>query len=85
MRTIIDKLIEEGIAQNQFQASHIANGLKLYMLRTDEERIVRAKLYRDWRNSKAFNDTKSCYEMAIKGEKAPPALIEEAKHKKDEE
>ena len=80
MTTIIDKLISEGIAKNQFQAMHIANGLKLYELRTDDERIARAKLYRDWRNSKAYKDTKACYDKAIQGEPAPAALLDEALH-----
>lgn len=85
--TITDLLKANGIASNDFQASHIANGLKLWECETDEERLERARLYRDWRNSQYFkkSDTKSCYEKAIAGEKVPQQpLLKEALHSNTE-
>lgn len=43
---VIEQMIDDNIAQNPFQAAHIANGLKLAALDTDEKRIARYKLYR---------------------------------------
>jgi len=79
---IVEQLVAEGIAQNNWQAANIANGLELMKCKNDEERMERARLYRDWRNSQAFpkSDTKSCFEKAIKGEPAPIAMFEEAVH-----
>lgn len=78
----VELLIKDGIAFNQFQAAHLANGLKLYELNTEEEMLKRARLYRDWRNSKIFGkDTKACYEKAIAGEPLPQQpLFDEALH-----
>ena len=69
---IIELLKENKLADNDFRASAIANGCKLYELRTDEERLARARLYRDWRVSQIFgNKTAPCFEKAIKGEAVP--------------
>jgi hypothetical protein len=73
--SIQEHLIELGIAQNVFQATHIANGLKLYELKTVEEQVARARLYREWRW--AGEKTKASYEHAIRGDKAPERLITE--------
>jgi hypothetical protein len=69
----IEMLIQDGIAKNQFQAAHIANGLKFGECKTSDEMLARARLYRDWRVSQIFpkSDTKSCYEKAIAGEAVP--------------
>jgi hypothetical protein len=83
MTNIIELIINDKIADNIFRATHIANGLELIKLKTDEEKLARARLYRDWRNSQIFkkDDTKSCYEKAIKGEAVPQkVLIPEALH-----
>lgn len=83
MSNVIELLIKEKIADNNFRAMHIANGLNLAELKTDEEKLDRARLYRDWRNSKIFpsKDTASCFAKAIKGEAVPQlALIPEALH-----
>lgn len=84
---IIEKLIEEKIADNGFRAAAIANGLNLVELPDDEARLSRARLYRDWRNSKIYGkNTAPCFEMAIKGEPVPQqALIPEALHTKIQE
>jgi len=72
MKNIIDVLIEEKIADNVFRASHIANGCRLFDLKTDVEKIARARLYRDWRNSGIFGkQTQPCYNKAIAGEAVP--------------
>lgn len=70
---IIEMMQEDKIAQNPFQASHIANGLKLADLKTDEERRARYLLYREWRN--AGEPSKVAYRNAIDG-KVPMVLIE---------
>jgi hypothetical protein len=71
---INELLISNGIAKNGFQASHIANGLKLWQLKTDEERLERAKLYRRWRPVTETKKSKrdelpswQAYELAIAG------------------
>jgi hypothetical protein len=70
---VVEMLINDKIASNPFQAAHIANGLKLGECKTDEERLTRARLYRDWRVSQIFpkSDTASCYAKAIAGEAVP--------------
>ena len=68
---VIEMLINEGIAKNGFQAAHIANGLKLAGL-PEAEQLKRARLYRDWRNTKIYGkETAPCYEKAIAGEAVP--------------
>ena len=72
--TIIEWIIEQKFAKNIFQASHIANGLKLTELHGNlEAQQERVKLYRAWRDSQTFpkSDTASCYAKAIAGEKVP--------------
>ena len=69
---IIELLKAHKLADNDFRASAIANGCKLYELKTDEERLTRARLYRDWRNSQIFGTkTAPCFEKAIAGEAVP--------------
>jgi hypothetical protein len=46
---IIEWIVENKIAQNTFQASAIANGLKLVDLKDIEEQKARVMLYRKWR------------------------------------
>jgi hypothetical protein len=59
-------------ADNDFRAAAIATGCKLWELKTEGEKIARVRLYRDWRVSKIYGkDTKSCFEMACKGEAVP--------------
>jgi uncharacterized protein YhdP len=62
---IVEKMIDDKIAQNPWQAAHIANGLKLAECKTDEERVKRYKLYRKWRN--AGEPSKVAYQNAIDG------------------
>lgn len=48
---ITDALIAAKIARNAYHAAAIANGLHLADLRTDDERMARARLYRAWRDA----------------------------------
>lgn len=75
---IIEQIINDGIAKNPFQASHIANGLKLYQLKTDAERLSRCRLYRDWRN--AGEKSVTAYTKAIAGEQPPAAMFADVLH-----
>lgn len=69
---IIQKMIDDKIASNPFQASHIANGLKLYELKNDAEKIERYKLYRKWRD--AGESSKVAYANAIAGKQLTDLL-----------
>lgn len=78
---IIEWIVAEKYAKNEFAASHIANGLKLSELHGDlEAQQARVKLYRAWRDSQVFGkDTAACYAKAIAGERVPElALLAEA-------
>ena len=68
--SIIDQMQEDKIAQNPFQAVHIANGLKLYELKTMTEQVARYKLYRRWRD--AGESPKVGKEPIIELTKDPP-------------
>jgi hypothetical protein len=48
MREIMDWMIADGLAKNDFQASAIVNGLKLWEL-PEHEQKPRVMLYRKWR------------------------------------
>lgn len=77
MTNVIELLKAAKIADNDFQASHIANGLKLAELHTDEAMIERATLYRKWRpRTDKKNDlpTWQAYQLAIAG--IDPADVE---------
>ena len=62
---VIEQMITDKIAKNVFQATHIANGLKLYELADDAAKIERYKLYRKWRD--AGEISKIAYAKAIEG------------------
>lgn len=82
---IIEWIISEGYADNEFRSAHIANGLRLTELHGDmDAQQARVKLYRDWRNSKVYGTkTAPCYEKAIAGKAAPVPLMPEALHSHD--
>ena len=69
---VVQMILLDNIAKNQFQAAHIATGLKLWELDSDEKKRKRYKLYREWRN--AGEPSKVAYGNAIAG-KEPMALI----------
>jgi hypothetical protein len=78
---IIEKIIADGIAKNVFQATHIANGLKLVEMKTDDERLARCRLYRDWRN--AGEKSATAYAKAIAGEAVPAPMFAEMLHSEE--
>ncbi len=66
MIEIMNWMITEKIARNDFNASAIVNGLELYKLNDDETMKARVRLYRDWRN--AGEPSKVAFQHAIKGD-----------------
>jgi len=66
MKNIMDWMITEKIAKNDFNAAAIVNGLKLHEVADDEARKSRVKLYRDWRN--AGEPSKVAFQHAINGD-----------------
>lgn len=63
-------MMKEGIATTSFQASAIANGLKLWTLNTTEEKKARILLYRKWRpktDKKNQLPTYQAFDLAIAG------------------
>jgi len=78
--SIIDDMISDKIAQNRFQAAHIANGLKLADLKDPNDQRDRYLLYREWRN--AGEPSKVAYQNAIDG-KIPMVLIEKEEETDD--
>ncbi len=76
MKDLMNWMITERIAKNDFNASAIVNGLELYKLSTDDERKARVRLYRDWRN--AGEKSKIAFEHAIKGDVIQALPIEGA-------
>lgn len=74
---IVKLLMDAKIANNEFRAGHIIKGCRLAELDTDEARLARARLYREWRNSQIFSgNTAPCFEMAVKGEAVPMKRME---------
>ena len=68
--TITEAIKAAGYATNDFQAAHIANGLRLYELPTEAEQLERVALYRRWRpksDKKDMLPTYQAYDLAIAG------------------
>lgn len=68
--TDTELLITNGIADNQYSAGHIATGLKLWELKTDDEKLERARIYRLWRPATEKKKSKliptyQAYQLAI--------------------
>lgn len=72
-QTMIAMIVNDGIAGNIFQAGHIVQGLKLSELPDDDARMMRARLYREWR--RAGENRSAAFTRAIHGETAPQRLI----------
>lgn len=70
MKNIYDWMKENKLAKNDFNASAIVNGLRLWEVSDDEEKKKRVLLYRDWRN--AGEKSAVAFEKAIKGEPVLP-------------
>ncbi len=83
--TIIDQIISAKIARNAFHAAAIANGLRLWELDSDAERMKRVRLYRAWRDAGEIPAV--AFANALSDRRAPdplpgmPALIGQAAEK----
>lgn len=64
-QTLINRIIKEGLAENFYSATHIAEGLHLAQLKTEEEQMERVKRYRVLR--KAGFKPKEAYGLVIRG------------------
>ena len=62
---IVERIVSEGLAENSFAAQHIAEGLHLAQLKTEEEQMERVKRYRVLRQ--AGFKSKEAYRLAIQG------------------
>ena len=47
---IVERIVSEGLAENGYAAKHIAEGLHLAQLKTEEEQMARVKAYRALRD-----------------------------------
>lgn len=69
-------LMAERICNNGFRAEAIIKGCKLMELKTVDEQLTRARLYRDWRISKIYGkQTAPCFQKAIAGEAVPQQAL----------
>lgn len=71
---IVEWIVSEKLAQNNFAAAHIANGLKLAGLDVDEQKR-RVEQYRKWRRASKDSPSK-CYRYVIDGLEPPAEMFE---------
>lgn len=65
---IIQRIVAEGLAENVYSATHIANGLELAAMADDEARMERVRLYRRHRpRGSKHVKTIDAYREAIAG------------------
>jgi hypothetical protein len=57
-------MVENGLAENEFSASHIWEGLTLWSFDSDKQMEL-VKRYREWR--KISRNTKLCYSYTLAG------------------
>lgn len=70
IHAIVFWMIENKLAENNFSASHLATGLKLWELPTEDAMKARVKLYRRWRpktDKKNMLPTYQAFDLAIAG------------------
>lgn len=67
--TLVEQLIAEHIAKNEFHAANMLNVLKCAELKTDEERLARCRRYHAWKN--AGENKPAARLRAIEGEEVP--------------
>lgn len=70
---IIEWIVSEKLAQNNFAAAHIANGLKLAG-KSEEEQKRLVNNYRKWRRASKDSPAK-CYEYVLEGKEPPEELL----------
>lgn len=78
MLPLIIWMVDEKLAENNFAASHIATGLRLWELPTEDAQKARVLLYRKWRpktDKKNMLPTAQAYDLAIAG--IDPADVQE--------
>lgn len=73
-QNIIQWIVDEKLAQNNFAAAHVANGLKLAGMPEDEQKR-RVMEYRKWRRATKDAPAK-CYQYVLEGKEPPVELIE---------
>ncbi len=69
MDSIILWMIEKGLAKNNFNASSIVNGLRLWELKSENEQKDCVRLYRLWRGTDKKNQlpTSQAFDLARAG------------------
>jgi len=70
MKSLMDWMVAEKLAQNEFAASKIATGLKLWGLDNEGAQKARVRLYRKWRpksDRKNMLPTYQAFDLAIAG------------------
>lgn len=70
---IVQWMVDEKLASNNFAAAHIANGLKLAGC-SEEEQKRRIEQYRLWRRASKDSPAK-CYEYVLEGKEPPQELF----------
>ena len=71
---IIEWIVSEKLATNNFAAAHVANGLKLAGLPEDEQKR-RVMEYRKWRRATKDSPAR-CYQYVLEGKEPPAELME---------
>lgn len=70
MLPIINWMVDAKLAENNFSASHIVTGLRLWELPDEDAMKARVLLYRKWRpktDKKNMLPTNQAYDLAIAG------------------
>ena len=71
MKTIIQIMLEEKLADNNFHAANMLNVLQCQNLKTDEERLARCRLYKAW---KLAGENKPAARLSAIAGKAVPVV-----------
>lgn len=66
---IVEVIVDEKIADNNFHAANMLNVLECGKLANDEERLARCRLYKEWKQ--AGENKKAARLKAIAGERVP--------------
>lgn len=83
-QTLVERMVKQGVAQNVYHAAGLLNKLECGTLESDEERLARCRLYKDWQKyyvtAQAFTNEKAMKDAAkaaaIRGDKVPALLVE---------
>jgi hypothetical protein len=80
---IVEWIVSEKLAVNNFAAAHIANGLKCAGLPEDEQKR-RVEEYRKWRRA-TKDKPAQCYQYVLDGKQAPDEMFDEGREPDDSE